>query len=99
MDFHQTLSITVYYDKHFAGLLPFYTLQEHYEADTVNISTLQEKERLSKLAKIRVAPRLNFSSSTVSVIARDVICVPHIANKKVSEITAANFHNDCVRLW
>lgn len=39
--FRQAPSITVYYDKHLAGLLPFYTLQEHYEADTVTISTLQ----------------------------------------------------------
>lgn len=76
--FRQAPSITVYYDKHLAGLLPFYTLQEHYEADTVTISTLQQKERLSKLAKIRAAPRLNFSSSTTSVIVRDVIWVPHM---------------------
>lgn len=60
MAFHQFLFIPVYYDKHFAGLLSFYTLREHYEADTVNISTLQQKERLSKLAKIRVAPTSQF---------------------------------------
>lgn len=39
--FRQAPSSTVYYDKHLAGLLPFYTLQEHCEADTVPVSTLQ----------------------------------------------------------